>query len=78
MELSKDVQYIKLKTTDVSSDREVETMIASGETEYMDGCNLRVSNHDPYTNEGLSSCNITATIELISIDPQTGAQTKII
>jgi len=78
MELSKDVQYIKLKTTDVSSDREVETMIASGETEYMDGCNLRVSNHDPYTNEGLSSCNVTATIEVISLDPQTGAQTKIL
>ena len=78
MELSKDVQYIKLNGSDVSSDRKVETMIASGETEYMDGCNLRVSNHDSYANEGLSSCNITATIELISIDPQTGAQTKIL
>ena len=80
MELSKDTEYVGLSSTALSTATRspIKKMISSGETDYMDGCNLRISNYDPYTNEGLSSCNVTATIEVISLDPETGAQTKIL
>jgi len=80
MELSKDTQYIGLNSTTLDSNlkRSALTMISSGSTDFVDGCNLRASHYDSYTNEGVSSCNVTATIELISLDPQTGAQTKIL
>ena len=42
--------------------------LTSGDTKFMDGCNLRVTNYDEFTNEGLTSCNVTATIELITPD----------
>jgi hypothetical protein len=37
---------------------------ASGTTQYVDGCNLRVMNIDPVTNEGIGSCNVSANIEV--------------
>jgi len=49
----------------------------SGDTDYMDGCNIRVSNYDENTNEGISSCNVVAKIELLTIDPVSGSETII-
>lgn len=36
-------------------------------TNYMDGCNLRVSSYNPQTNEGVGSCNVSAYIEVFYI-----------
>ena len=46
---------------------EKEALIISGETDSMYGCNIRASNYDKYSNEGIHSCNITATIEIIAV-----------
>ncbi len=48
--------------------RTLDYLIDSGTTKWMDGCNARVMNYDSYSNEGISSCNVTATIELIYLD----------
>jgi hypothetical protein len=53
-------------STNYDSVRAVQSLLAGGDTEYMDGCNIRVSNYDSYTGEGISSCNVTATIEIIT------------
>lgn len=36
----------------------------TGKTQYMDGCNLRVTNFNSDLNEGIGSCNVTAYIEI--------------
>jgi len=51
-----------------SSTKEIHELVSSGDSRYMYGCNSRVLNYDKYTNEGISSCNITATIEVITIE----------
>jgi hypothetical protein len=40
------------------------TSDASGTTKFVDGCNLRVQNYDPATNESIGSCNVNASIEI--------------
>lgn len=40
-------------------------LFTSGETGFVDGCNIRVMNTNPQTNEGISSCNVTAMIEVL-------------
>lgn len=37
---------------------------SSGITQYVDGCNVRTMEYDPSTNEGIGSCNVSATIEV--------------
>ena len=37
---------------------------STGTTKYVDGCNIRALNYDPSTNEGISSCNVNASIEV--------------
>jgi hypothetical protein len=37
---------------------------STGISNYVDGCNLRVLNYDSSTNEGISSCNVNASIEV--------------
>ena len=79
MDLKKGTQYIGLEDKNLTStERKIEELTASGSTGFMDGCNIRVSKHDSFTNEGISSCNVTATIELISLDPKTGVEQKIL
>ena len=73
MSLTANVEYIGY--TDLTAPlatRAITSLVASGDTDYVDGCNIRVSNYDQYTNEGISSCNVTATIDLITTDPKTG------
>lgn len=43
-------------------------LVASGDSNWMDGCNKRVSSFNTYTNEHIGSCNVTATIEVIATD----------
>ena len=43
----------------------------------MDGCNLRATTVDDITGEHIGSCNVTATIEIISIDDVTQKQTVV-
>jgi hypothetical protein len=49
---------------------------ASGTTQYVDGCNLRVQNYDPSTNEGIGSCNVSASIEVFYLN-STGQEISI-
>ncbi len=78
--LSKDVEYNGSSTaipfTSSGVNRTSQTQTATGSTAtYMDGCNLRVTNYDSYLNEGIASCNVTALIEVITVNPQTGEET---
>jgi hypothetical protein len=66
MSLRREVEY--WGSEQVLNERFLQTLVASGKTLYMDGCNLRVNNLNLFSNEGLSSCNITATIELFTTD----------
>lgn len=43
-------------------------MPSNGETDYMNGCSSRVTSKDDYTNEHIASCNVSATIEIITTD----------
>lgn len=52
--------------------RSLQSLLTSGKTDYMDGCNIRVSNYNSFTNEGISSCNVSGTIDIITTDPVTG------
>lgn len=49
----------------------------SGETNYMNGCSVRATNYDSYNNEGIGSCNVTATIELVVKDDKTGVESVV-
>ena len=65
MDLNSEVEHLSSSSTWGAIEKE--SLIISGETESMYGCNIRVSNYDKYSNEGIHSCNITATIEIIAI-----------
>mgnify|MGYP003144508921 CR=1 FL=1 len=43
-------------------------LVAAGDTDWMDGCNKRVSTYDAFANETIASCNVGATIEIIATD----------
>ena len=65
MELRAGVEYIGYN--DIDGERSIKSLVSAGESEHMDGCNIRAANKNPDTNEGISSCNVTATIELTYI-----------
>ena len=52
----------------------IATLLTSGESNYMNGCNIRVSNYDSFANEHIGSCNVAATIELIHTNPLTNQE----
>lgn len=54
--------------------RSVTSYSTAQETQFMDGCNLRATNYDDVINEGISSCNVTATVQLFTNDRDTGAE----
>ena len=45
-------------------------LFVAGETDFMDGCNRRVHTYNDFANENIASCNVTATIELITEDDE--------
>lgn len=80
MSLNSGIQYIGSTSSssyflEPSENREIQTQLTSGKTHWMDGCNIRVTNYDSFTGEGIGSCNVTATIELITLDPDTKKET---
>jgi len=54
--------------------RSINSLLSPGQTHWMDGCNLRMSNYDHTTNEHIGSCNVTALIEVITKDPETKSE----
>lgn len=50
------------------SNRSVQTLNSAGDTKYMDGCNIRAKNYNATTGETISSCNVTGTIELFTME----------
>ena len=69
MDLNQDVEY--LGSVNPLDERSLQKLSADGSSLWMDGCNIRVSNYYAETNEGISSCNVTATIEILAKDPVT-------
>ncbi|MBI2518808.1 MAG: hypothetical protein HYV97_00245 [Bdellovibrio sp.] len=49
-----------------AASRSLTSLVAAGDTAWMYGCNIRVTNYDSFTNEGIGSCNVSATIEVIT------------
>ncbi len=41
---------------------------ATGTTQYVDGCNIRAMNFNPITNEGIGSCNVSASVEVFYLN----------
>ncbi|MDO9183753.1 MAG: hypothetical protein Q7U04_15165 [Bacteriovorax sp.] len=62
MQLNQNVSY--LGSTDRVGARAKMMTDSSGVSSYVDGCNIRVSNFDPSSNEGIGSCNVNASIEV--------------
>ncbi len=48
--------------------RTLQRLLTGGDSIFVDGCNLRAVNYDPNTNEGINSCNVTATVEVLVKD----------
>lgn len=67
MSLQANIEYIGLTdlTSQLSAARTIRQLVSSGDTTYMDGCNLRISSYDAARNESVSSCSVTATIDII-------------
>ena len=57
--------------------RELKSLFTGGETGYMDGVNLRINNHDNFSNEGMGSCNVTALIKVLAKNPSDGTVTTL-
>lgn len=75
MSLSAGVEHFS--STEPFGPRNINSLLTSGKTEFMDGCNIRVNNYDAHRNEGISSCNVTATIEIVTRSLATG-QTEVL
>lgn len=56
---------------DALGDRAIRTLLSGTETEYVDGCNLRV------TRPSLNTCEVTATVEIVTRDSEDDAYTVI-
>jgi len=64
------VEYIKLSTDLTDDSRTRESLVTDADSALVDGCNLRKAfvNEDSEVKEDISSCNVTATIEIIGTD----------
>lgn len=67
-ELLKDTQYLGSATP--NAEKSLLSMASNDESQWMDGCNKRVSTVDEVTGEHIGSCNVSATIEIIEIDAE--------
>lgn len=61
--LSQGVSYLGSAADRIGA-RSPMTADSTGTTQYVDGCNLRVQNYDPASNEGIGSCNVDSSIEV--------------
>lgn len=80
--LREGAQYVgsatPLLTNPATENRELQTMISGGNSLWMDGCNARVMSLNKVTGEGIHSCNVTATIDVITIDQATQQERVLI
>lgn len=67
-DLTTGVEYFGNSGDDPFGIKGLLAMPSNGESDFMNGCSARVTSKDDFTNENISSCNITATIEIITID----------
>lgn len=69
MDLPKDVEYMG---SSVPGDvKTLQVMGSNSESQWMDGCNARVSSSlNDYNDEHVGSCNVTATIQIIAINDE--------
>lgn len=65
LELDSNIEHFS-HPTDPFGLRALNVLTAGGETGFVDGCNIRMMNRDTFSGEGISSCNVTATIELLT------------
>jgi hypothetical protein len=65
LQLRSGVEYL-------DSSGNVSTLSSAGETAFMDGCNIRAASYNASLNEHIGSCNVTATVELLSRDSSGG------
>lgn len=76
--LRKNIEHIgrsTSNTTPVNGAKSLQSMLSSdGTTGWMDGCNIRVANYDSFVNEGIGSCNVTSTVQIIYTNPSTGKE----
>lgn len=82
MKLKTGITYLGVNSTPpVPAARSLKTMLSTNTTsEMMDGCNFRVTNTDfgPLgSGEGISSCNVSAYVEVYSYDPSSGLETRL-
>lgn len=48
-----------------------------GPSYWMDGCNMRATTRATVTGDHIGSCNVSAKIEIITVDPRTGDETVV-
>ena len=70
LELKRGVEH--LSNRDPFGNRELLKggLLTGGTTEFMEGCNKRVQTYNEYNNEDISSCNVTALIEILYEDEE--------
>lgn len=66
--LTTGVEYFGATSDDPFGFKGLLSMPSNGETDFMNGCSARVTSRDDFTNEGISSCNVTAQIEIVAIN----------
>lgn len=62
------VEYFGASTSDPFGTKVLTSMVSSGSSEYINGCSMRIFNTDDYSGESIASCNVTATIQIITKD----------
>jgi hypothetical protein len=68
LDLSAGVEYIGSTTPFVDTSYSTKFLSIAGKSDYVEGCNIRATNYDSTTQEGISSCNVTARVELFYKD----------
>ena len=64
MDLNAGIEYIGSNTPFNGASFAPTFLPIAGKTDYVEGCNIRATNYDSTTQEGISSCNVTARVEL--------------
>ena len=71
MDLGANVQHLATSGSLLPGEnKSIQVLGSSGETNWMDGCNMRVSTYDSTTGEHIGSCTATAKIEILDEDFQ--------
>jgi hypothetical protein len=76
MDLKANVQHFAAADP-FASTQALTSLATAGKSQWMGGCNIRATNYDSFANEGISSCNVSATIDIITTDSTTGATTTL-